>query len=324
MTRAAQLLAAWLLLIGPAAGQIGEFRAQVKQCTGGGCQLVWNVGAAVTIGRWQDRWILVTSGHHLSGGEFTGRAQAATGGRWAAAELLGTTYPDGPDLSVWSIDGSLDWKAKPLASELPAQGGQAIHVGVWSGDRFEGRSTRVLEHSRDLLLTSRAAISGHSGGPILTARQDQVLGIIYGVGGDGHCYAVPAQTVCRVVQGFLPGFRCDCPPGQSTPSPPGSQPPAEISVDYDRLAAVLLDQMAEDPRFRGAPGPVGDTGPPGPAGDTGPPGPACDVSDLASQMQRLQQRRQWVVLRKNGEIISRQSYGPSDAIVIDVDRITEN
>jgi hypothetical protein len=60
------------------------------------------------------------------------------------------------------------------------------------------------------------------------------------------------------------------PPTLVIPTP---APPPEI--DYERLTALVITKLKEDPEFRGPPGepgPAGDAGAAGPAGLPGPPG----------------------------------------------------
>lgn len=53
-------------------------------------------------------------------------------------------------------------------------------------------------------------------------------------------------------------------PTPAPAQPTGPQPQFSVSVDYDRLARVLLEYCAADPRFRGPTGPQGEQGNPGP------------------------------------------------------------
>ncbi len=63
------------------------------------------------------------------------------------------------------------------------------------------------------------------------------------------------------------------PPAHPPAGPgPATPPSVEVQIDYDRIAALVLERMQADP----APfiGPAGPQGPAGPAGPAGPPGPA--------------------------------------------------
>lgn len=101
--------------------------------------------------------------------------------------------------------------------------------------------------------------------------------------------------------------------------PPIARP--ELVVDYEKLAAIILVQIAEDPRFQGragSTGKAGNTGPQGPPGVAGPTGPrgqpaAPTASADRARLDELEKmvnaiKTVDVVVMSNGKIIDSETY----------------
>jgi len=92
----------------------------------------------------------------------------------------------------------------------------------------------------------------------------------------GSCQTCPGGTGPAIPWPVMPPS--DPPPPPRPPSPPvqpSTQSPAAPEIDYDKLAALILEKAKENPEaFRGPPGPAGKDGKDGAEGKQGPAGPA--------------------------------------------------
>ena len=95
--------------------------------------------------------------------------------------------------------------------------------------------------------------------------------------------------------------------------PPESNPTPQ-TLDYNRLAEAIVKGLADDPRFKGPPGPAGQRGEPGQDGEVGPRGSPGLAGRDASQatldaielrIEQLEQSTFTVeVVTPSGEILS--------------------
>lgn len=294
------------LLVSPAEAMVTEFRTVMQECGLTSCRQFQNVGTAVTIGRYRNGWLHVSSGHHLQGGKLL-TAKLGTWDGYTEAHLIGWVLNRDNDLSLWYTGPIDDWKAIPLADRDASVGDRVTQWTRGSG-QYNKLATEVTGLNKKTLSTRLVAKEGDSGSAVV--KDHKLVGVVWGKSDGIGSVSIPVSLVCRTIKGWLPGFSCCRPPAR-----PVQPEPAEIVIDYDKLADALLERMARDERFRGP------QGPPGESGVQGPPGDCPDIGDLRAEIDELKAHKRRVVLVKDGKIVDDEEYGFGEPIVLDFKKI---
>jgi len=130
----------------------------------------------------------------------------------------------------------------------------------------------------------------------------------------------------------LPGAPLPKPPPMTGPRGPkgergergetGPQGPAGPIGPQGEAGQNGRDGRDGDPGPPGPPGPIGPQGSPGRGDATDTRGLELRISELESQLAALQERQRTIVLRRNGTEIDRESYGPDEPFVFDIETLT--
>lgn len=122
-------------------------------------------------------------------------------------------------------------------------------------------------------------IEGDSGGGVF-ARSGELVGVIVRSDLQGRSSFVPLAHCREFIRRHYPDLRCGDEPRPQPDPEPVPQPSSPITIDYDRLADLVVERMRADPeRFVGPPGRNGADGQdgrhgaPGRDGMDGNPGP---------------------------------------------------
>jgi hypothetical protein len=195
-----------------------------------------------------------------------------------------------------------------IATEPPQPGETVEYLGFGgpANRRLRPHRGKVLGYNGRDISTTAPVVSGDSGGVILNDRQQvvglsaygsQTIATIAGEGGPWPVYRPSGGPALPSLRAFVDRVlvRMQCGPSSCGPasggwySPGGSggslyptptpyqkpdtvQPPPMVPIDYQKIYAEMLAQMAKDPRFRGPAGPDGKPGADGKDGTAGPPG----------------------------------------------------
>lgn len=193
--------------------------------------------------------------------------------------IVQATPPDGHSvLPVADVD---QWPPESETVDLIGYGGGQLHQ--WRGDVRGYALTGRTEKYQTLSIATRS-INGDSGGPIV--HQGRLVGVLWGgplAGPRGPMTSVSATCCIRIRHVFRSIFRQRGPPDvvppEPTPAPPVvAYPPPEI--DYDILAAKVVELMGD------IQGPAGARGPTGPQGPAGEPGRDPDIAAIVAEVLR--------------------------------------
>jgi len=206
------------------------------------------------------------------------------------------------DVAVLTYRCSRHLAIAPLAESIRA--GEPCHAVGFPADSVRNacHSGHVRLATPSTVIASFTVQGGESGSPLLDS-DGRLAGLVWGAGA-----LPPYETFAVSVDSIRPILveRCNwqaCGPDGCTSPPPIVAPvrqpltpiqkPGGLTVDYDRLAAIVVEQLAADPRFEPQPGPPGTAGRdglpgqdgkdglPGRDGNDGAPGPAAVLDDAA-------------------------------------------
>lgn len=210
-------------------------------------------------------------------------------------------------------------------------GDRCYSFGWGYTDTLKISAGRVLEVAGGMVRTTSDIRSGDSGGPLFLA-DGSLCGPMVGAPdwrGTGPVNSTTSLAVsCGPLRQFLHridawkrqvGLGCLAPPlpGPRRPPPliqpePITSPPGPI--DYDVLAARVVELMAADPRFRGT---TGEPGPPGLRGSQGPPGAAGslgDLQELADKIGPLLDKMNFQLLDADFNVVQEYQAGPGGTV----------
>jgi hypothetical protein len=262
---------AWLLVVMlfgalAALGSGAELQgfAELRVCTAQGCS---GYGSAVNVGRVDadtGTWVFLTVAHNLRGANSRDVALQIRG-EWRPAKWI--QRPSTPlDVALVGVAHEAELRCAPLRDSDPQVGETVTLYGAGSGRAIAGT---VLGPGQ--AKTSFPVKSGDSGGPVFDA-DGRLAGLI--IGYESLRPHLACYTPCCAITAFLENdwgglpYCGPWPPPTGPPTepiqPPPQLPPPQapaVSVDYDKLAELIVAKLADDERFRGRPGPAGAPGP---------------------------------------------------------------
>jgi len=207
------------------------------------------------------------------------------------------THNDGRDVHsrTYALSGD---SGGPVFVHWPASEGQPARVEVCS--LIEGGAQRTnhgtaedgeVWHYHHPLRSSRTS-------DLLAALSHQNTQRFCGPGGCQPCLPWGRRSPSTPTVPPAPRAPTQPTPIQKPDVPPPIKPdPPVLTVDYDKLAAILLAKMRADPMFRGPAGKDGLPGLPGPPGRDAP-GPEAwtpaQIDDLARRLPPIHFRKVWV------------------------------
>ncbi len=205
------------------------------------------------------------------------------------------------DAVVLPLAGDDEWPRAGDTVELCGYGGSnsgTERLRHWSAVAQGYAESRSGRHHT--LSVATQTISGDSGGPMV--KNGKVVAVLWGgplAGPRGPMIATHG-TYCgrirEIFEGCGLGGTCEPRPTPPIPYPQSPVPnPQSPTIDYERLADLVVARLKEDESFRGPPGPAGATGPPGPMGPQGSRGAsgsdgATAEVDLDKLAEAVQQR----------------------------------
>jgi hypothetical protein len=165
-------------------GAVGRLEIDdAGQCTGfvvkSTNRTAWNDGDEGDQVQYED-WV-VTAGHCVHGSSFTFRA--AGGGESASGgTVLGMSGPSQHDIAVLRFWTATKYQTLEPAMDYKAEIGEPLTIVSYGGGALMARVGPFAgyeEHTGDLMVSSYAS-KGSSGGPVLIAGTQRVVGIVTG------------------------------------------------------------------------------------------------------------------------------------------------
>ncbi|REK20236.1 MAG: hypothetical protein DWQ45_11300 [Planctomycetota bacterium] len=235
------------------------------------------------------------------------------------------------DFAAFEVPFDATIECAPLRFQVPL-GAAGVAQG-WGAGRFrlidgtiDRRWFQDLATGTQLggFASAEPIIEGDSGGGVFT-RSGDLVGIIVRSDLQGQASFVPLKHCAAFLRRHYPDLRC----GDSAAEHAGDRPDhvaPTITIDYDRLADLLLERMRADPQpFRGppgrdgtdgrdgAPGQDGLDGKPGPQGRDGSPGPPGRDGKPGTVT---------IVITENGQETARyENVASGSTVEIDINRL---
>lgn len=308
-------------------------------------------GSAVAISSHSGDAYFLTAAHTFYDDSKTALASSGhvqiDGSRWVPMQLYYHEYGEQVDLACFRVSG-LSIRDEYLVTLTDEVSPQCFFTGYPNNSQQPvKRQGSVLDANNQELHIPQGVYPGDSGGPVYDA-QKRVFGIVY-----GHMATSPSDVratlnLCQFISRCPPGVQCrqepqyyvrPLTPGHIEPPryrPPtyevqpivAPKPPAETPIKSqpataEQIAAAVAAYLKLNPPPAGRDGQDGQDGATGPAGPRGPAGESYDPAELQALKRRveaLEQRRRVVAIASNGIITDKDSYGPDEAIVIDLQK----
>lgn len=205
------------------------------------------------------------------------------------------------------------------------------YVGtIWGSS---GNQTAAVSYSHTQSFFQRTGLLARLFGRQGFTQHQSFSGVISGGCAGGVCTPPSMPSVPSQGSYPAPDYYQD-PVPDPVPNQPGANPPTTCNCepcDEKAIADAVISQIKSDPSMRGPAGQDGIMGMPGLDGERGPAGPAgrdgkdavVDYDTLAAEVvKRLPPHNRRVILvdGKTRQVIDDETYGPSEPIVLDLQR----
>tara|TARA_R100001594_G_scaffold29299_4_gene54779 strand:+ start:5610 stop:6656 length:1047 start_codon:yes stop_codon:yes gene_type:complete len=238
-------------------------------------------------------------------------------GRTVQAKIIGIDRRN--DIAVLQANFKGKVTTIPVAAQSPPEGARIEILGfggprtslrrflgkvIKTGDRVESQAYLLSGDSGAAMVYRGTVVGIISGGPYLSEGVIDARGqrwpLVHPAGGSG----------CRPIASLVGRCAPFCFPERSSassdayPDSPDNPPgPVRDAVDYERLAEVLIEKIAADERFRGAPGKDGVNGKPGK--DSAP--LELDLDDLSREVDKRLPPLTIQIVDRDGKVLSSAS-----------------